>query len=75
MSTKKPLPLFIVSAVMVRVTDTGFGTQNKLYPISARSQEEAHGTALPLALADFPGYLLHTMCAYEVDATHRGGKL
>ena len=53
---------FIVSAVVIKDTSTGFNTQNKLYPVSAANSDEATGKALPLVTNDFPEHRLHTMC-------------
>lgn len=58
---------YIVSVVVIKSTGTGFNTQNKLYPVTAVSQEEAHGKALNLAGADFPEHNLHTICSYPAQ--------
>lgn len=55
---------YIVSVVVIKSTETGFNTQNKLYAVAAVSREEAHGKALDLAGADFPKYSLHTICSH-----------
>lgn len=58
---------YIVSVVMVQEKGGGvFNTQNKLYGLQATSPEEAHGTALPLAQADFPDHRLHTICHWTL---------
>ena len=53
---------FIVSAVVIKDTSTGFNTQHKLYPVSAANSDEATGKALSLVTNDFPEHRLHTMC-------------
>ena len=57
---------FIVSAVVIKDTSTGFNTQNKLYPVSAANSDEATGKALPLVTNDFPEHRLHTMCFIQI---------
>lgn len=57
---------FIVSALAIKETVTGFNTQNKLYAVAGASREEAHGKALSLIAADFPEHRLHTICSYEI---------
>lgn len=60
---------FVVSAVVLKEIDKGFNTQNKLYPIEARSAEEAAGKVLPMIAQDFPEHRLHTMCQIAVSHT------
>lgn len=57
---------FIVSAVVIKDTSTGFNTQNKLYLVSADNSDEATGKALPLVTNDFPEHRLHTMCFIQI---------
>ena len=62
----EPVANFIVSAVVIKDTSTGFNTQNKLYPVSADNSDEATGKALPLVTNDFPEHRLHTMCFIQI---------
>lgn len=58
---------YIVSAVVIKTTPTGFNTQNKLYEISAVNEDEAKGKVLGLISTDFPEYSLHTILAVLVE--------
>lgn len=58
--------LFIVSVVLLKDTPTGFNTQNRLYPVHAINQEEAHGKALSQISVDYPEHRLHTLCSYQL---------
>jgi hypothetical protein len=60
---------FVVSVVMVKEIVTGINTQNKLYNVEAVSQDEAHGKAIRLAQAEFPGHRLHTVCSHHIEGT------
>jgi hypothetical protein len=57
---------FVVSAVVIKDTATGFNTQNKLYAVCAAGLDEANGKVLPLLAVDFPQHRLHTMCSYPI---------
>lgn len=64
---------YIVSAVMVKLTPVGVNTQNKMYAISASSQEEAYGRVFSIAKSDFPEHQVHTICSFPVSRTAPAG--
>jgi hypothetical protein len=74
-ATPDPISLgrFVVSVIMIKETWGEIHTQNKLYYLRATSREEAHGKALSLAQSDFPGYRLHTVCSYDLNADTNDG--